>query len=364
MSPQLKKLVEHLKANDLSFAYISQPQSIAYLTQFESDPHERVLGLAVFPESNPFLFTPGLDAQDARDSGWTFDIYSYQDHENPWQIIADQIKARANVDNGAFEKDHLTVKRYEQLKEVGIGEGADLTSVMQNMMVAKTEDELEKMKIAGEWADKAIKVGFASLKEGITETEVVAEIEYQLKKLGNEGMSFTTIVLFGDHAASPHGVPGDRKLQKNEFVLFDLGCVYKGYTSDTSRTVAFGQPNQKAREIYDVVLQAQLKATEAVRPGVTAGEIDRVARTVIEEAGYGEYFTHRLGHGIGKSIHEFPDIMEGNDLILEEGMCFSIEPGIYIPNVVGVRIEDCIFVTKDGSEPFTHVPKEYTELSV
>ena len=145
-------------------------------------------------------------------------------------------------------------------------------------------------------------------------------------------------------------------------VLFDLGTVYQGYISDASRTVAVGKLNAKQQEIYDVCLEAQLKAQAAAKPGITAAELDKVARDVIDQAGYGEYFIHRLGHGMGMSEHEFPSIMEGNDLVLEPGMCFSIEPGIYIPGVAGVRIEDCVHITEDGCQPFTHTSKELRTL--
>lgn len=171
-------------------------------------------------------------------------------------------------------------------------------------------------------------------------------------------MSFDTIVQAGANAANPHGGPEKIPLKKDELVLFDLGTVHNGYISDASRTVAFGQPDDKSLDIYKVDLEAQYAAMDAAKPGITAAELDKVARDIIDKAGYGEYFIHRLGHGMGTSEHEFPSIMEGNDMVLKPGMCFSIEPGIYIPNVAGVRIEDCVYITEDGCEPFTHTSKE------
>jgi Xaa-Pro dipeptidase len=141
-------------------------------------------------------------------------------------------------------------------------------------------------------------------------------------------------------------------------VLFDLGCVWQGYNSDASRTVAVSVPSEFDRKIYEIVLAAQLKALDFVKPGVLASEIDQSARELISEFGYGEYFIHRLGHGIGTKIHESPSISSGNDLVIEEGMCFSIEPGIYIPGKVGVRIEDCVYVTQDGCQTFTTTDNE------
>ena len=171
-------------------------------------------------------------------------------------------------------------------------------------------------------------------------------------------MSFDTIVQSGANAADPHGAPTRTKLQPNKLCLFDLGVMYESFASDASRTVAFGKIDDQQQEIYKVCLEAQLKAQAAAKPGVTAEELDHIARKVITDAGYGEYFIHRLGHGLGQSDHEFPSIMEGNKMELQPGMCFSIEPGIYIPGFAGVRIEDCVHITENGCEPFTHTSKE------
>lgn len=174
--------------------------------------------------------------------------------------------------------------------------------------------------------------------------------------------SFETIVQAGKNAANPHLGPTMNTVQPNELVLFDLGTMHDGYASDSSRTVAYGEPTAKQREIYEVDREAQQAAIEAAKPGITAEELDSMARDIITKAGYGEYFIHRLGHGIGKNVHEYPSIVQGNDLVLEEGMCFSIEPGIYIPGFAGVRIEDCGVVTKDGFETFTHTDKDLKVL--
>ena len=185
-----------------------------------------------------------------------------------------------------------------------------------------------------------------------------------MKKIGINQMSFETMVLTGNNAANPHGIPGTNRIENDSLLLFDLGVVSQGYVSDMTRTVAVGQPDQFKKDIYNICLEAQLTALDFIKPGVTASEVDAAARNVIEKAGYGEYFNHRLGHGIGMDVHEFPSIMEGNDLVIEEGMCFSVEPGIYIPEKVGVRIEDCGYVTKDGFEVFTHTPKELLYFDV
>lgn len=362
-NPLLKKLNEHMKVNEIDLVYLDDPQTVSYFTQFESNPHERIVALLSLQESC-FLFTPELEREEALSTPVIKEVISYKDDENPWSIINNELKKRElSIKKVGIDESTLNVSRYHSLKEItGTSSFFDLRSFLQDVRLVKTEDEIERMKIAGEFADKALEIGFNALKEGITEQEVVAEIEYQLKKMGIPEMSFPTMVLFGDHAGSPHGTPGDRKLKDGELVLFDLGVVKDGYTSDVTRTIAFGEVPKEARTVYEVVFEAQHKAFEAVKPGITASELDKIARDWIEDAGYGEYFTHRLGHGLGKSVHEYPSLSQGNDLVIQEGMCFSLEPGVYIPNEIGVRIEDCVYVTKNGSIPFTHTSKKLTYL--
>ena len=364
MNKQLTAMQKWLAKQSIDVAFINEPSTIAYLCGYESDPHERILALAVFADAPPFLFTPELEKEDAINSEWDYDVYGYLDNEDPWALIAEQIHSRsANIKNFAIEKDFLTVRRFEQLQNLfPTVTFPDITPKIQSMKLIKTTEEINKMMEAGKWADRAFEIGFNALKEGISEEEIVAEIEYQLKKEGIKEMSFETMVLTGDNAASPHGTPGKRQVQLNEFVLFDLGVVYNGYTSDATRTIAFGEPSKQAKEIYEIVLRAHDAALAAVKPGISAGELDSIAREIITEAGYGAYFTHRLGHGLGSSVHEFPSIMQDSDFIIQEGMCFSIEPGIYVPNIAGVRIEDCVVVTSDGCEVFTHTPKIYTSI--
>jgi Xaa-Pro dipeptidase len=229
---------------------------------------------------------------------------------------------------------------------------------LNDMRVCKSPEEIEIMRRAAKMADYGVEIGVAALKEGISEMEVLATIEYELKKQGVREMSFATMVLFGEKGGDPHGNPGDRKLKAGDLVLFDLGVVLDGYTSDITRTVAFKSISDKQREIYETVLKAELAALEASKPGNRVGDLDSVARDIITDAGYGENFPHRIGHGLGINVHEFPSMSHTNDGILREGMTYTIEPGIYIPEIGGVRIEDDVLITKDGCETLTSYPKE------
>ncbi|ALV22917.1 M24 family metallopeptidase [Carnobacterium antarcticum] len=364
MNKRLSELQQWLRETGTDCLFINDPGNVVYFSGFESEPHERILGLVLFPFADPFLFTPSLEMEDAKKGSWPFDVISYLDNEDPWAIITNEMNQRAaQLKQLAIEKDFLTVMRHEKLAQsLEFSQFIDATPKIQEMKLIKSSDEIERMKEAGKWADTALTIGFNAIKEDVSEQEIVAEIEYQLKKQGIKEMSFETMVLAGDNAASPHGTSGSRKIKKDEFVLFDLGVVHNGYTSDVTRTIAFGTPSQKAQEIYALVLEAHHAAIAAVKPGVTAGELDAIARNIISEGGYGPYFTHRLGHGLGSSVHEYPSIMQGSNLVIQEGMCFSIEPGIYVPDIAGVRIEDCLYVTKDGCEVFTHTPTAYTSI--
>lgn len=358
---KVEKIQKWLSDNQNDVALITDPKTIQYLTGFYSDPVERVLMMVVFKDSEPFIFGPALESEAIKDTGFSGHVYGYLDHENPWKMIADQINSRKPSGNRyAIEKTALTVDRFENLKQVlpNADFETNLTPFIEQMRLIKSADEIEKLNTAGKWADFAFKVGFEAVKKGVPESAVAAELEYALKKKGIMEMSFDTLIQAGPHAAEPHGATAGNIIQDNQLVLFDLGTVWEGYISDASRTVAVGKPDDKSMDIYKVCLEAQLTAQEAAKPGITAAELDKIARDVIDKAGYGEYFIHRLGHGMGMSEHEFPSIMEGNDMVLEPGMCFSIEPGIYIPNVAGVRIEDCVHITDDCCEPFTHTTKD------
>lgn len=354
MNKKLTQLQNYMIENDIDLVYQDDPNSVAYFTNFQTDPHERVVAYIV-SQSDHFLFLPSLEEKDARADSHLKKIYSYSDSEDPWsKIQKESEKITDRMDTIGIDQKTLTVDRYVKLKEaLASKDSKDISSFVEEMRLVKSEDEIEKMLLAGQLADEALKIGRELLEEGISEQEVAAKIDMEMKKRGVSAMSFSTLVLFGDHAASPHGTPGERTLQANELVLFDLGVLIDGYASDVTRMVAFGEVTDREKEIYSIVLQAKETAQAAVKPGVRAGDLDKIARDVITEAGYGEYFSHRLGHGIGKTAHEFPSINAENDTILEEGMCFSIEPGIYIKNDLGIRFEDCVYVTQDSCVSFT-----------
>ncbi|MGP7818452.1 M24 family metallopeptidase [Niallia sp. 01092] len=361
MEEQFKLIGNWMMEEEIDFTFLTSTDNIFYFSGFYSDPHERLLALILFPQEQPILICPAMEKNDAKNAGWKYDIIGYSDIENPWEAIHQKITAKTHtVKKVAVEKDHMNVSRYESLRSgfPSIKQFISAEEKVNQLRMVKTEKELSYIREACKWADYAIEVGCSEIAEGKTEMQVLAAVEYELKKKGIAKMSFSTMVLTGKNGASPHGNPGDTPIQKGDFVLFDLGVVVDGYCSDITRTVAYGEVSDQQKEIYDTVLKAQLAAIEASKPGVACKTVDLAARQAIRNGGYGEYFPHRLGHGLGISVHEFPSLTETNPLVLQEGMVFTIEPGIYVPNIAGVRIEDDVYVTKDGVEILTKFPKE------
>ncbi|QLK85931.1 Xaa-Pro peptidase family protein [Staphylococcus sp. 17KM0847] len=349
---KIAQLVQTIQDKQADAIWVSNPINIFYLTGFKSEPHERLFALLITKEGQQTLFVPQLDVEEVKASPYDGDIIGYLDTENPYA------KYDAKFDTLLIEESHLTVQRYNELQTAfGVQSFNSIDLTLKQLRNVKTSDEITAMRQAAQLADKCVEIGTAFLKVGVTEREVVNHIENEIKKHGVSEMSFDTMVLFGDHAAAPHGTPGERKLQNDEYVLFDLGVIYDYYCSDITRTVAFGNPSKEAHNIYHIVKQAEQTAIEAIKPGVPLSELDRIARGIIEEAGYGEYFPHRLGHGLGLEAHEYQDVSHTNHNLLEAGMVITIEPGIYVPNVAGVRIEDDILVTENGYESLSNAPK-------
>ncbi|WP_404329530.1 M24 family metallopeptidase [Mesobacillus maritimus] len=360
MLERIKRISSWLAENEVEVAFLTSPDNVFYLSGFLSDPHERLLGVAIFQDAEPFLICPSMEKDSAKHAGWSYEVIGYSDTDNPWDIVQKAITSRVStVHTVAIEKEHMNVERYEKLN--GMFHRAKFISAeekLRKLRLKKDPQELEKIREACALADYAIEVGVAEIAEGKTELDVLGAIEYALKKKGVLAMSFSTMVLTGKNAASPHGTPGDTKIKKGDLVLFDLGVVVDGYCSDITRTVAYQDINNEQEHIYQTVLKAQLEALKTIRPGVPCSEVDIAARNFISSAGYGEYFPHRLGHGLGISVHEYPSLTETNPLILEEGAVFTVEPGIYVPGLAGVRIEDDIAITKSGIEVLTKYPKE------
>jgi Xaa-Pro dipeptidase len=361
MTSRIEKLQTWLDDQNIEAVFINSKENVFYLSNFLTDPHERLMGLFLFKSAEPLFVLPAMEKGQLKSAGWNHEVIGYSDHENPWALIGEAIKKRktANAEKVALEKEMLSYSRSEAfLSLFADAEVIDAEEKLNELRVVKDEKEIEILRRAAKMADFGVQTGVDALQEGITEMEVLAKIEFELKKKGIREMSFSTMVLFGEKSGEPHGNPGSRKLEPGDFVLFDLGVVLDGYCSDITRTVAFKSVSDKQKEIYETVLQAEKASLEASKPGNRIGDLDSTARKIITDAGYGDYFPHRIGHGMGINVHEFPSMSHLNDGILKEGMVYTIEPGIYLPEVGGVRIEDDVLVTADGYETLTTFPKE------
>lgn len=236
-----------------------------------------------------------------------------------------------------------TVEEYEKYKGLGLPiENAK--PILDEMRAVKSEDELAKIKKACEIIEQAFYKTLPKIREGVTETEIRAALESECSLLGAEGQSFETIVAFGENTAVPHHETGETKLRKNEPVLIDAGVFYKGYASDFTRTVFYGTPSDEFKRVYNAVLSANELAEEKIVAGMTAKDADGIAREELKIKGYGDKFTHSLGHGVGLEIHEFPYISKKCDYVLRDGNVFTVEPGAYLDYKFGVRIEDTVFI--------------------
>jgi D-alanyl-D-alanine dipeptidase len=307
---------------------------------------ERITLLAIRPGRPAALIVPILerpDAEDAEGAG-ALTLTDWTDGADPYAATAALLDpgGRYAISDAAWALHVLGLQR-----ALPDSRYVSMTAALPLLRAIKDDDELERLAAAGAAADAAleeiVKVRFA----GRTERAIAADLAALLREQGHSQVDFT-VVGSGPNGANPHHEMGDRVIQEGDMVVLDFGGLKDGYGSDTTRTVHVGEPTAEEREVFEVVRRAQQAGFEAVRPGVACQEIDRAARAVIADAGYGEYFIHRVGHGIGLTTHEPPYMIEGETHAIEPGMCFSIEPGIYLPGRFGVRIEDIVAATEDG----------------
>ncbi len=261
----------------------------------------------------------------------------------------------------AFDPNGHTVADHARLAEAFGGALQPNESLVSHLRLIKDADEVAAVSAASQLAEGVLADIVPTLRAGVRERDVAAAIEFEMKKRGASGPSFSTIVLFGPNSSLPHGVPGDRELVPGDIVLIDMGSRLRGYCSDLTRTYVFSSiPGEWFEETYALTLKAQRAALGAIRPGVTGREVDAVAREIIREGGFGDRFGHGLGHGVGIEIHEEPRLNTRSDSVLKAGMVVTVEPGIYLPGQGGVRIEDLVLVTESGSEVITKTSKELT----
>lgn len=333
----------------LEAAYITRPVSIAYLTGFQAEPHERLMALAVRTD-RATLIVPALERDQAISSSDQATVVGWRDGEDPYELVRDALEDCASL---GVEKEHLTVQAAEALgARVGARELIDLAGEVRRLRSTKGSGELEKLERAGVITDAVTEKVIERLRAGQSELAVALAVGAAISEFGATP-SFETLVQSGPNSAVPHQRPSARELKAGDLVLLDFGAAFEGYRADTTRMAVIGEPSARQLEIHDLVLRAHDAGIEAVRAGVTTGDVDAAARKVIVAAGLGDRFFHRVGHGLGLEAHEDPSLDPGSNTVLEPGMVFTIEPGVYIPLWGGVRIEDDVVVEATGCRVLT-----------
>ncbi|UCC71136.1 MAG: aminopeptidase P family protein [Gemmatimonadota bacterium] len=347
-SERLARAVELMTEAGLSAVLCEPSTTFAYLAGGNFGRSERLIALVIPQNGDPFIVAPGFEVERVQRTVRAIsDVRGWAEDENPFSLVADGLAAETAGRIGVeFSVRYGMARRLQQA--LPAWETVDGSTVFEQMRIIKSEAELKLIRRAVSIAETSIAATFASLESGLTDREVAAVLSAEMAKHGARGGG---LIQFGPTSALPHGGTEGRQLQRGMLVLVDAGCRVHGYTSDITRMYFFGdEPSTEYREIYNTVFSAQTAAFDAGQPGMECQELDRIARHVIRQAGYGEYFTHRLGHGMGMDGHEPPYIVEGNTRRLEPGMVFTIEPGIYLPGRWGVRIEDDVVVRESGLE--------------
>lgn len=340
---RIQKVISGMHTLGISQLLVSSPASVFYLTGRWIQPGERMLALLVKENGEVCLFANRLFALKGNVD---VPLVEFDDTEDCVAVLADKLDdGKIGIDK--FWPSQFTIRLMEHRRKIVPIVGS---AAVDGARLYKDEDEIQRMIESSKKNDETIEAVIAQLQPGMSEMEGAELYLREAAARGASGPSFDPLVCFGPNCAEPHH-SSDRvtKLCQGDSVIIDVGLVWRDYCSDMTRTVFLGEPTDEQKRVYDLVQKANAAGRAAVHPGVPVCEVDRAARKVIEDAGYGEYFIHRTGHGIGLECHEYPDVSRTGDAICKPGMCFSVEPGIYLPGRFGVRVEDLVCVTDDGA---------------
>ena len=355
---RLERLRGAMSQQEWEAVYIASPPNLRYLAGVAITPHERLAALVVPSDTDPFLVVPALEAESAGDNPAGMAVVSWKDEEGPLEVLRTTLD-RAKVKSFALEKEAVNVTTFEALQTMlDVGSFPDASPVVAELRMVKTRAEVAAIEEAAAVLDACLAELPERLRPGRSEAEIAFELDGLVRRHGGEGNAFETIVLSGPNAALPHGRPGARELRGGDLVIVDFGTLHDGYCADVTRTFAVGEPGEGVREIFELVRRAQAAGCDAVQAGALCSEVDAVAREVIEDGGHGEHFVHRTGHGLGLDVHEPPSLVAGNDRPLQVGNVVTVEPGVYLPGAVGVRIEDDVVVTDRGGKLLTNARRE------
>lgn len=351
---KLKKLAVMLKDNETA-AMITCEANLLYFTGFAGSE-----GTLLVTRQKSYFLVDSRYSEAAKLNVTNCEVVEYAKYTE--SIIT--VLKKHKINQMLLEASHTTLHTAAFLGKALEGTGCKLVKddtldkYISNLRIIKSRDEIEKIEKAQRITEEAYLELLNMVKPGVSEKSLALELEFLMRKKGASGVSFDLITITGKKTSMPHGVPSDDVVKSGDFVTFDIGAIYGGYHSDMTRTIAVGQVSDRQREIYNIVLQAQLAGLKAVRAGFKAKDVDKTARDVIEKAGYGDYYKHSTGHGVGLDIHEQPFVSSRSDKLLSAGMVITVEPGIYLPGEFGVRIEDMAVVEKDGCRNLANISKE------
>jgi Xaa-Pro dipeptidase len=359
---RIQKLIDLAAKRGVDCVAVMPGANMSYLTGLSFHLMERPT-VAFFPvRGKPAFVLASFEATKPATGPVAIDwqLFPWSDEEGPVGAFA--AASKALVLSGKTLAVEELVMRVRELRLIEASaprvQFADAGPLLANLRMHKDEAEIAQMRQAVAITEAALGALLEKIHVGMTEREIAGELLIEMLRRGAESLSFDPIVLSGPNTALPHGVPSDRRVQAGDLLLFDFGTFAGGYASDITRTFFVGQASDELRRVYDVVKRANEAGRKAARPGVEIQEVDRAARKVIADAGYGQYFTHRTGHGLGLEVHEPPFACEGDTTILEPGMTFTVEPGVYQPGIGGVRVEDDVVITQNGSESLTTFDRE------
>ena len=359
---RLEKLNASLQTSGLDAVALNPSSTLTYLTCAHFHLMERPVVLLVAPGQEPALILPELEMLKVDHIPYKVKAFPYGESPSEWGKVFKNAVQALGLDKKriGIESEHMRLLEYNYVKAgAPYAEFSDASETLAFLRLHKDQDEIENMRKAVKAAEAALEATLPMIKIGMTERELAAELVVQLLRNGSDaGLPFTPIVSGGPNSANPHASPTDRKLQAGDMLVIDYGAAANDYVSDITRTFAVGEVDAEFARIHKIVQEANAAGRAAGKPGVPCADVDKAARAVIDASGYGEYFTHRTGHGLGMEGHEHPYMRGDNLQLLEPGMAYTVEPGIYLPGRNGVRVEDDVVVTEKGSESLSTIQRE------
>lgn len=351
---RIERLMEELKKEKIGGMFLVTDANIRYLTGFTgSDSYVIITG------NNKYFITDGRYVEQAEKECPGFKVINWRQISKRISRAIGEIIKDSKVQSLGFEKNHMTFEFYTNLaEEVEELQLIPTKGVVESIRYVKDDEEIQKIKKACEISENALGKTLEFIKPGVTEKEIAAELEYRIKKQGADGVGFDTILISGKRTSLLHGNPSNKKIEYGDFITIDFGAKYDGYICDMTRTVVVGRADEEQKKVYEMIKEALQYATDSIKANISSMIPLKRAKGIVEESGYLDHYYPNLGHGVGLILHEEPFMGPAAEYILEENCVITVEPGIYIPDWGGVRIEDMVLVTKEGVEILTKSPKE------